>query len=162
MTLDLSMTLDNLYNAYLGELYGISFFTTFVEQYSDRSHNNKWQALLDIELITAKKLKLALQPLGMECPDYDAEMAQKGIADANKWLHLPWPILIDTMVTWVAPYQQRYQQQADNAQQHQDLYTLVADHENTIYDFLLAEQSGSTESFQILQRFVNKHSTVQN
>ena len=151
------MTLNHLYDAYLGELYGISFFTTFVEQYSDRSHNNKWQALLDVEIITAEKLKVALLPLGIECPDYDIEMAQKGIADANKWLHLPWPTLINTMVSWVAPYQQRYQQQADNAQQHHALFTLVADHENTIYDFLLAEQAGSLESIQILNHFINNN-----
>ncbi len=154
------MTINHLHDAYLGELYGISFFTTFVEQYSDRSHNNKWQALLEIEIITAKKLKMALIPLGIQCSDdnENEEMTKKGIADANKWLHLPWSILIDTMVTWVAPYQQRYQQQADNAQQHQTLFTLVADHENAIYDFLLAEQANSPESMHILQRFIQKHS----
>ncbi|PSU72560.1 hypothetical protein C9J22_00970 [Photobacterium phosphoreum] len=156
------MTLNHLYNAYLGELYGISFFTTFVEQYSDHSHNNKLQALLEIEIITTKKLKAALLPLVIESPDYDMDMdmdmTQKGISDANKWLHLPWPTLIDTMVTWVAPYQQRYQQQADNAQQHHALFTLVADHENTIYDFLLAEQAGSPESIHILMQFINKNS----
>ncbi|MCD9503807.1 hypothetical protein GLP37_16700 [Photobacterium phosphoreum] len=152
------MTLNHLYDAYLGELYGISFFTTFVEQYSDHSHNNKLQALLDIEIVTTKKLKAALLPLGIECLDYNVDMAQKGISDANKWLHLPWSTLIDTMVTWVAPYQQRYQQQADNAQQHHALFTLVADHENTIYDFLLAEQAGSPESIQILMQFINKNS----
>lgn len=152
------MTLNHLYDAYLGELYGISFFTTFIEQYSDRSHNNKWQTLLEIEIITANKLKTELLPLGVECPDDDIKMAQKGIDDANKWLHLPWSTLIDTMVIWVAPYQQRYQQQADNAEQHHALFTLVADHENAIYDFLVAEQAGSTESIEILRRFINNYS----
>ena len=151
------MTINHLYDAYLGELYGISFFTTFVKQYSDHSHNNKWQALLDIEIMTAKKLKTALVPLGLQCPDYDEKMAKKGIIDAQKWLHLPWTTLIDTMVTWVAPYQQRYQQQADNTQQHHDLFTLVAEHENAIYDFLLAEQAGSAHSLNILQHFIQRH-----
>ncbi|MEC6816145.1 hypothetical protein VXS05_14015 [Photobacterium toruni] len=154
------MTLNHLYNAYLGELYGISFFTTFIEQYSDPSHNNKWQALLDIEILTAKKLQQALTPLGLTNPDNDqkmAQMAQQGVDDANKWLHLPWDTLIDTMVIWVAPYQQRYQQQAENAQQHQDLFTLVADHENAIYAFLVAEQAKSFDSLQILQRFIDSH-----
>ena len=156
------MTLNQLHNAYLGELYGISFFTTFIEQYSDPRHNNKWQALLEVEIITAKELKLALIPLGITCPDYDQKMAQQGIEDANKWIHLPWTALIDTMVVWVAPYQQRYQQQADNAQQYHELFNLIADHENAIYDFLVAEQAKSTESLQILQHFIDSHTKQQN
>ncbi|MEC6796289.1 hypothetical protein VXS03_04430 [Photobacterium sp. S4TG1] len=151
------MTLNHLYNAYLGELYGISFFTTFIEQYSDPSHNNKWHALLEVEIITAKKLKLALAPLGVTCPDYDQKMSQQGIEDANKWLHLSWTALIDNMVIWVAPYQQRYQQQADNAQQYHELFNLVAEHENTIYNFLVTEQANSPNSLQILQHFIDSH-----
>ena len=151
------MTLNHLHNAYLGELYGISFFTTFIEQYSDNNCNNKLQALLKIEIITAKKLKIALIPLGITCPNYDQKMAQKGVEDASKWLHLPWTALIDTMVAWVAPYQQRYQQQAENTQQHQKIFNLVADHENAIYYFLVAEQANSPDSLQILQRFIDNH-----
>lgn len=151
------MTLNHLHTAYLGELYGISFFTTFIEQYSDPSHNDKWHALLEIEIITAKKLKFALTPLGVPCPDHDPKMTQQGIEDANKWLDLSWTVLIDTMVTWVAPYQQRYQEQANNAQQYQEIFNFVAEHENAIYDFLVAEQAKSPNSLQILQRFINDH-----
>ena len=151
------MTLNQLHNAYLGELYGISFFTTFIEQYSDPRHNNKWQALLEVEIITAKELKLALIPLGITCPDYDQKMAQQGIEDANKWIHLPWTALIDTMVVWVAPYQQRYQQQADNAQQYHELFNLIADHENAIYDYLLAEQRNEENSLDVLTAFIKKY-----
>ncbi|KJG02042.1 hypothetical protein [Photobacterium angustum] len=146
-----------LYNAYLGELYGIVFFKTFAEKYSDDSHNNKWQTLIKVEELTAKCLKDGLEALGHPCPDYDQEMENKGLADANKWLALPWQELVDTMVPWVAPYQQRYQQQADEATEHRYLFTLVADHENAIYDYLLAEQRGDNSALDILTTFMNKY-----
>lgn len=154
------MAIDKLYSAYLGELYGISFFSTFIEKYSDNRHNNKWLTLLKIEEITARELKIGLTHLGKICPEYDEEMHQKGIKDANKWLALPWPTLVDTMVNWVAPYQQAYQQQADSAQQYQDLFDLVADHENAIYDYLLAEQAQDPHSMRILTDFINRYNNA--
>ena len=84
-------------------------------------------------------------------------MEKKGLADANKWLALPWQELVDTMVPWVAPYQQRYQQQADEATEHRALFSLVADHENAIYDYLLAEQRGDNSALDILTTFINKY-----
>ncbi|WP_318447630.1 hypothetical protein [Photobacterium leiognathi] len=146
-----------LYTAYLGELYGIVFFKTFAEKYSDDSHNDKWQTLIKVEELTAKRLKTGLEALGHPCADYDQAMAEKGLADAEKWLSLPWKELVDTMVPWVAPYQQRYQQQANEATEHQALFTLVADHENAIYDYLLAEQRGDKNALNVLDTFINKY-----
>ncbi|MCG3864802.1 MULTISPECIES: hypothetical protein [unclassified Photobacterium] len=146
-----------LYNAYLGELYGIVFFNAFAEKYSDDSHNNKWQTLIKVEKLTAQRLKDGLEALGQICPDYDRDMEKKGLEDANKWLPLPWKELVDTMVPWVAPYQQRYQQQADEATEHLTLFTLVADHENAIYDYLLAEQQGNKNALDILTTFIKKY-----
>ncbi|EAR57509.1 hypothetical protein SKA34_07983 [Photobacterium sp. SKA34] len=146
-----------LYNAYLGELYGIVFFKTFAEKYSDDSHNNKWQTLIKVEELTAQCLKDGLETLGHPCSDYDQDMETKGLADANKWLALPWQKLVDTMVPWVAPFQQRYQQQADEATEHRALFTLVADHENAIYNYLLAEQQGDNNALDILTTFINKY-----
>ncbi|PSV00322.1 hypothetical protein [Photobacterium kishitanii] len=151
------MTINHLREAYLGELYGINFFSTLLNGYEDRSHVDKLDALLRIEHITGKKLKAALEPLGVVCPQYDPKMEQKGIADANKWIHLPWNELIDTMVTWVAPYQQRYQELADSAQDHHELFKLVAEHENTIYKFLLAERFKLPKSIHILHSFILMH-----
>lgn len=146
-----------LNTAYLGELYGIIFFKTFAEHYTDKRHLEKWQTLIDVEKLTAKKLKQGLAALDHDCVNHDNAMEAKGLHDAQKWLSLPWLALIDTMVDWVAPYQQRYQAQADNATEHQALFTLVADHENAIYDYLLAEQRQEADSLKILKRFLHKN-----
>ncbi|TLS79292.1 hypothetical protein [Photobacterium damselae] len=143
-----------LHNAYLGELYGIAFFQYFANNYHDSHYQEHWQLLTEIEELTAQLLEQGLKPLGIECTPHNSEMEQKGISDAKKWQTLTWPDLIKTMVDWVAPYQIRYQQQSDLATEYKELYKLVADHENAIYNYLVAEHQGSGESLTILRQFL--------
>ncbi|WP_064606839.1 hypothetical protein [Photobacterium sp. J15] len=148
------MQIEQLYSAYLGELYGIAFFTTFAEKYSDNSHINKWQKLIQIEQITAQRLKAGLEPLGQTCPVHHPEMELKGLHDADKWLHLEWPELINTMAPWVEPYALKYRKQALQASEHKALFSLVQEHEDAILAFLKAEQQGDADSVAILNKFI--------
>ncbi|ELR66520.1 hypothetical protein C942_04218 [Photobacterium marinum] len=153
------MQIEQLYSAYLGELYGIAFFTAFAEKYSNNSHANKWQKLIQIEQITAQRLKSGLEPLGKTCPDLHPEMELKGLCDAEKWLHLEWSELVDTMAPWVEPYALKYREQAQQASEHEALFTLVQEHEDAIWAFLKAEQKGDNNSTAILDHFINRYGT---
>ncbi|WP_299017493.1 hypothetical protein [uncultured Photobacterium sp.] len=152
------MQIEQLYSAYLGELYGIAFFTAFAEKYSDNSHINKWQKLIQIEQITAQRLKAGLAPFGKDCPDIHPEMEEKGLQDANKWLHLEWTELVNTMTPWVEPYALKYREQAQQAQAHHGLFTLVQEHEDAIWAFLKAEQQQDTDSLAPLEQFLSRYS----
>ena len=152
------MQTDLLLSAYFGELYGIAFFTTFANKYSDDNHIHKWQLLIKVEQITASKLKTGLNANDIACPDHDSEMENKGQRDAEKWLDLEWGTLVDTLANWVEPYALRYRQQAANATKHHGLYQLVTEHEDVIWAFLHAEQKNVDSGAAILESFINKHS----
>ncbi|MGF1725720.1 hypothetical protein [Photobacterium nomapromontoriensis] len=149
------MSLNQLYSAYLGELYGIAFFTAFAKKYSDDTHIKKWQLLIQIEQITAQKLQSGLDAVGLSCPENDLAMQNKGEQDAEKWLDLPWNDLINTLLPWVAPYAQKYQEQAATATEHHELFNLVQQHEDAIYAFLQAEQQSTGSGVSILETFIS-------
>ncbi|CZF85166.1 hypothetical protein [Grimontia marina] len=146
-----------LKSAYFGELYGIAFFQHFIERRRDGDKQRVWQLLLDVELLTAKCLREGFEQLSEFVPETDQAMTSKGIKDAGKWIDLPWQSVIDIMVDWVAPYQQRYQEATDSATEHLELFELVSDHENAIYDFLLSEQKGEIDSVSFLTDFLRKY-----
>jgi len=151
------MLIEQLYTAYLGELYGIAFFTAFAEQYSDDSHINKWQKLILVEQITAQRLKTGLEPLGKVCPDVHPEMEEKGCRDADKWLALDWTSLINTMTPWVKTYALKYRQQANQAIEHKALFQLIQEHEDAIFAFLQAEQQQDANSLAPLETFIHRY-----
>ncbi|MGF1735569.1 hypothetical protein [Photobacterium satsumensis] len=151
------MQTDPLYSAYLGELYGIAFFTAFANKYSDDNHIHKWQRLIKVEQITAAKLKTGLKAIGLTCPNHVAEMEVKGLRDAEQWLALDWETLVDTLAEWVEPYALRYRQQAADATEYRDLYLLVAEHEDAIWAFLHAEQKEAGSGVAILDAFIAQH-----
>ncbi|WP_434361220.1 hypothetical protein NF212_22745 [Parasalinivibrio latis] len=146
-----------LKSAYFGELYGLAFFDHFIRFYPDSSKQEAFHVLWKVEALTARLLREGVASIGESVPDHDRAMEEKGIADAVKWINLPWETLIDTMVAWVEPYQKRYQADTDVATKHLALYTLVSDHENAIFDFLLAEQSGQKDSLGILKTFLGHY-----
>lgn len=151
------MQTDPLYSAYLGELYGIAFFTAFANKYSDDNHIHKWQRLIKVEQITAAKLNTGLKAIGLTCPDQVTEMEIKGLRDAEQWLALDWETLVDTLAEWVEPYALRYRQQAADATEYRDLYRLVAEHEDAIWAFLHAEQKETGSGVAILDTFIAQH-----
>ncbi|MCW8329032.1 hypothetical protein MD588_09450 [Photobacterium sp. SDRW27] len=151
------MQIEQLYSAYLGELYGIAFFTAFAEKYSDDNHINKWQTLIQIEQITARHLKKGLERLGKVCPDVHMEMIEKGRRDAEHWLALDWETLINTMTPWVETYALKYRQQAIQATEHQALFQLVQEHEDAILAFLQAEQRQGIDSLAPLETFIGRY-----
>ncbi|AJR06679.1 hypothetical protein C9J03_03575 [Photobacterium gaetbulicola] len=73
------METNPLYSAYLGELYGIAFFTAFANKYSDDSHIHKWQLLINVEQITATKLKTELTSISIPYPGHGAKVAQQQV-----------------------------------------------------------------------------------
>ncbi len=84
-------------------------------------------------------------------------MEQRGHQDAEKWLSLEWPVLVDTMASWVEPYALKYRQQAEQAQAHQALYQLVQEHEDAILAFLHAEQRHDRNSLAVLDNFLSRY-----
>ncbi|MGF1688205.1 hypothetical protein L4C36_16175 [Photobacterium japonica] len=151
------MSLQPLHAAYLGELYGIAFFTAFAQEYSDDTHIYKWQLLIQVEQITAKRLKNYLDPRGIACSTHDMAMENKGRQDAQKWIDRDWPTLMDTLVPWVKPYALRYRQDAAQATDHHAMFDLVQQHEDAIYAFLLAEQQATHSGTPHLEAFIARY-----
>lgn len=151
------MSLRPLHAAYLGELYGIAFFTAFAQKYSDDTHIYKWQLLIQVEQITAKRLKSYFDSLGIACPAQDPAMENKGWQDAEKWLPLDWQTLLDTLIPWVEPYVLRYRNDAAQATEHHEMSALVQAHEDAIYDFLLAERNTTDSGIPLLQAFIARY-----
>ncbi|BDM65818.1 hypothetical protein NFHSH190041_32700 [Shewanella sp. NFH-SH190041] len=156
---------EQLQQAYRGELYGIAFFSTMLAGFRDWDamgrHRHAFELLLQVERVTAAQLERQLPSFGCVCQPHDEEMAAKGDADASRWLNLSWESLIDTMVDWVAPYQEVYRQQRVKAEQHHspmtELFHLVDEHETAIYCYLLAQQRNEANATQILSDFIARH-----
>jgi len=146
--------LKRLHEIYLAELYGIAFFTYFIEHYGDRLP--VWKTLLRIEERTAHHLKVALESMGIPCADYDPASTAKGIREAEKWASMGWEPLIREMVKWIAPYQQKYEMLASSTPAFKSLFRLVADHENAIFDFMLSEKNQKGNSIKYLEGYLTK------
>lgn len=154
--------LNQLHQAYRGELYGIAFFQQLLEYQQCLADVNSRAILsltnlLEIEHITACKLYSSLTALSVPCEKQDDAMTQRGVTDASRWQALPWNKLTDTLLNWVEPYQGQYQQQANSAEEFHELFDLVNEHETCIYQFLLSEQKNESNAQEKLQGFINKH-----
>ncbi|HHI4970361.1 TPA: hypothetical protein ACP5TT_002992 [Vibrio parahaemolyticus] len=132
--------LNNLLTAYYGEIYGIAFFSNYLNNYKQAEQRALWQTLVDVEKLTAEKLKPVLQAHGMEIEDRHQEMMEKGLSDAEKWIDLPWSELVATLLNWVEPYEVTYREwqtlvieKNSNAVNFQTAFDLVAEHETAIY-----------------------------
>ncbi|MDN4696362.1 hypothetical protein QYZ45_21355 [Vibrio parahaemolyticus] len=69
--------LNNLLTAYYGEIYGIAFFSHYFNNYKQAEQSALWQALVEVETLTAEKLKPILQAHGMEIENRHQEMMEK-------------------------------------------------------------------------------------
>lgn len=149
---------EELAAAFRGEVYGIAFFEHFIahyEHFETQYQRDVFNLLLKVEQVTADILAEHLPALDVSC-DFSDEQKQEGVQDARKWLHKPWPELIDTMVRWVQPYHAKYHEQAQQAGDFLPLFNLVDHHEMAIYQYFLAEQAGEPDAGAILQRFLVK------
>ncbi len=149
--------LQNLLQAYRGELYGIAFFQTFLDATTRPHERRTWQLLIDIEQRTAECLSAYLVPLGIHCPENDPAMVQAGRRQANLWLDLPWDTLMATLAPWIKTYAERYRQQAAEDKVHHTISTLVADHEDAILAFVEREIAQDTNSLSPLIEFLARY-----
>lgn len=153
--------LAQLAGAFRGEVYGIAFFTHLLEHYSGYTDEERQRhiltMLLQVEQVTAAIMAAHLPTLDVRCDMADPQMQYQGQQDADKWLSLSWPRLIDTMVDWVTPYQRQYREQNENAGGFWPLFYLVDKHETAIYEFLQAEQIGDENAPEILRRFLDAY-----
>ncbi|WP_028117027.1 hypothetical protein [Ferrimonas senticii] len=156
--MNLSAALDHIADAYWGELYGIAFFNHYLNHYPQSTLRPLWQQLLAVEQLTAARLQ-PLLPVATGEAERVLQQQQKGIRDAERWLRQPWPQLLQTLLTWVEPYEQRYRQQlalaVDSPEQRQALQ-LIADHETAIYQCLQRYQAGEC-GLAVLQAFLDKY-----
>ncbi|PMN92358.1 hypothetical protein [Enterovibrio norvegicus] len=157
-----------IHSAYQGEVYGISFFTYFADHYSYASANVAtenarealWEALVLVEALTADLLEETLKARGVSFDRNDQEMQQKGVEDAHAWVALPWNVLVDNLVHWVAPWELKYREWLDDApSDFRSTFLLIAEQETAIYQCWEAEQRGES-GVDILNDFIRKYTAI--
>ncbi|ODS05553.1 hypothetical protein [Vibrio scophthalmi] len=148
--------LKQIIAAYDGEIYGIAFFEYFAANYADPSRLTLWQTLIEVETLTAQQLHVGLTELEAKFVINSSEMQQKGVNDAQKWVDLAWPKLTETLLPWIAPYEEKYRDWVHLAASHHSLFALIADHETAIYQCWQHEQSGQS-GIPILQAFLQQY-----
>lgn len=132
--------IHNVLAAYYGEIYGIAFFNHYLNHYAHGEQQTLWQTLIEVEELTAEKLKPVLLANGMDIENRHQEMLDKGLADATKWIELPWLELVATLLKWVEPYEVKYREWHEGVKASQqysiaerEAIGLIADHETAIY-----------------------------
>ncbi|PIB13469.1 hypothetical protein [Vibrio rotiferianus] len=132
--------IHNVLAAYYGEIYGIAFFNHYLNHYAHGEQQTLWQTLIEVEELTAEKLKPVLLANGMDIENRHQEMLDKGLADATKWIELPRLELVATLLKWVEPYETKYRawhEEVKASQQYsiaeREAIELIADHETAIY-----------------------------
>lgn len=148
--------LKQIIAAYDGEIYGIAFFEHFAANYTDPSRLILWQTLIEVETLTAQQLQVGLTELEAKFEINSREMQHKGVNDAKKWVDLAWPKLTETLLPWIAPYEEKYRDWAHLAASHHSLFALIADHETAIYQCWQHEQRGLS-GIPILQAFLQQY-----
>ncbi|MGI2260522.1 hypothetical protein [Shewanella sp. GXUN23E] len=150
--------LAQLAGAYRGEVYGVAFFTHLLDHYQGytdkESQRTVLQLMLNVERVTQAILGAHLPTLEVPCNPDDLHMQQLGIRDAEAWLTLPWPELMNTMLAWVAPYQRQYRQQFSRAGGFGPLFYLVDKHETALFECLQAAQQGEADAARWLRQFL--------
>ncbi|MGF1876320.1 hypothetical protein L4D77_13435 [Photobacterium frigidiphilum] len=150
---------ERIHAAYKGEIYGVSFFSCFAKNYADKSHSQLWEALIHVEVLTAKLLESYLDKHAIEYDKHDTNMQQKGIKDAEIWVSLPWDQLVQTLTNWVEPYEYKYRLWAEEAKEDTQAFNLIADHETAIFQCWKAEMIGKS-GVPVLLRFIKQYSTA--
>ncbi|BCS96804.1 hypothetical protein DSLASN_24360 [Desulfoluna limicola] len=149
--------LKKLHDAYMGELFGIVFFTAFKERSTDLLEQEKWRQLIEVEQRTAELLKGYLEPLGMRCSTSDAAMTKQGLAQAQAWIDLAWEPLMGALAPWIREYAEVYRRSADDATEHRDLWNMVADHEEALLAFVEGERDGMGDSLKPVRGFLKRY-----
>lgn len=139
----------HLLEAYQGEIYGIAFFQHMLAQRPEEA--DLWQALLAVEIRTAALLAPE-QAVKVSAPER-AALLRKGINEARRWQALPQPQLLSTLCDWVAPYEVRYRQWAEQ----DSALKMVAEHETALYQSLCHARDGQP-FHPPLQAFLTRYS----
>ncbi|ABZ77463.1 conserved hypothetical protein [Shewanella halifaxensis HAW-EB4] len=155
--------IERISKAYDGEIYGISFFSYFDKNYQlTASSKTLWETLIQVETLTADLIEPTLNSHQVQYDSNNALMINKGSKDAQKWCHLPWAELVETLVNWVEPYEKKYRCWADEARIETDTFRLIADHETAIYECFKAEKvgiSGETILLEFIRKYEPKRSS---
>ncbi|WP_153913120.1 hypothetical protein [Shewanella sp. TC10] len=147
---------QRIHQAYLGELYGIAFFTLLMNVEEDKPRQSLWRKLVEVETLTGEHLLSHLLKQSERFSYPVEQMTQKGNHDAQKWMKLEWHELLQTLVKWVEPYEVEYRQWANDCTENQVIFDLIADHETAIYQCLqaeLAQKNGQA----LLDQFLTKY-----
>ncbi|MDK9771817.1 hypothetical protein [Vibrio sp. B181a] len=155
--------IQNVLSAYYGEIYGIAFFNHYLSNYARSEQPLLWQTLIEVEELTAEKLKPVLLANDMDIENRHQEMLDKGLADATKWIGLPWQELVATLLKWVEPYEVKYREwyeEVKTSQQYsiteREAIELIADHETAIYHCWQQYHSG-VSGLPALDAFLTKY-----
>ncbi|GIU53550.1 hypothetical protein [Shewanella sp. KT0246] len=148
---------QRIHQAYLGELYGIAFFTLFQNVEQNPQRQLLWNKLVEVETLTAELLLSYLLKQSERFSYPVDKMTQKGHEDAQKWLGLEWTELLQTLKTWVEPFEAEYRQWAKDCKENQEVFDLIAAHETAILQCFEAEiiqKNGQVK----LDHFIQQHS----
>ena len=145
-----------IHKAYLGEIYGIAFFTLLHNVEEDSQRQALWHKLVEVETITAERLLSHLLKQSERFVFPVEEMTQKGNTDAKQWLGLAWPQLLQTLLNWVKPYEHEYRQWAEDSTEHHAIFELIAAHETAIYQCFkdeLAQKNGQAKLDHFIEQY---------
>ncbi|MGR5131022.1 hypothetical protein [Vibrio alfacsensis] len=155
--------IHHVLSAYYGEIYGIAFFNHYLNNYSRAKRDELWETLIKVEELTAQKLKPILTAIGMDIESRHKEMLDKGLADAEMWIALPWEELVSTLLTWIEPYEVKYRQwheevkvSEEHSMAERNAIELIADHETAIYHCWQQYSCGES-GLPILNAFLAKY-----
>ena len=148
---------EKILKAYKGEIYGIILFEYFQDNYMDAAHIDLWTTLKDVERLTAKKLERLLGESAYLDDREFQEIKQEAIADAQQFINLPWRELVDTLVTWIEPYEEKYRAWTRDTTEARDAFRLIADHETALLECLRNEQQGLS-GILYLRDFIDAYS----
>ncbi|MCL1047592.1 hypothetical protein L2737_20025 [Shewanella electrodiphila] len=149
---------EKIHQAYLGELYGIAFFSLLQNVEEDERRIELWKKLVEVETITAELLLSHLLKQTERFSFPVETMTQKGHDDAQKWLDLSWTELLQTLVNWVIPYEEEYRQWATDCTEHNKIFDLIAAHETAILDCFraeLAQKNGQVELDHYIKQLIH-------
>lgn len=130
--------------AWGGEIYGMSFFQHFIDHDALDDHpwrREIWHTLYRIEMITENYLRQRLAAVVSLDETEQQQLREQGVHEAGQWLHLSWQPLCVQMRDWVAPWQEKYAdwyqqaQQTGSQQSWQAEFNLVHVHESAIFTF---------------------------
>ncbi len=139
--------IEELVDAYRGEVAGEAFFAALAEQTPDPAHAEKWRTLARLENAVAARIRGAFVALGIKVPATDSDW-ERGLRSVREYAELSWKEALEKM----RPELDRYVNEFEAAESRMPaellpLARFVTAHERALLRFVdmeLANQSAGS------------------